>query len=100
MVKRFEYDRIEPEHLREFLENFSISTKTFARLFGCQPRRVDQWINDEEDAPGWVYVIVRVLEDEPNAIASVRRAASEMLAFDNMYPERGAYPYLQEVSDD
>ena len=100
MPPRFSYDRITPERLSAFFTEQDWSPNTFARIFGCDPKRVGKWLKGEEDAPPWVYPVVCILDEVPGAIPEARKAAADMIRLDRKHPEHGEYPYRQHQEDD
>lgn len=100
MPPRFTYDRITPERFSAFLSSEDWSPKSFARIFGCDVKRVVRWAKGEEDAPPWIFVVVRIMEEVPGAIPEARKAAAEMIRQDRWHPEHGEYPYKAMEGDD
>lgn len=92
-MRRFEYDRIDPESLREFLDRMKIGHQEFARMTDTNPQTVKRWLSGKQDVPHWVALLVALLERAPDLSQYLRFVAWELVRFDNQFPERGEYPY-------
>jgi hypothetical protein len=69
------YRRISPADLSRALDDLGLSAGQFARLLGCQRRRVMWWLEgrpDKEPAPHYVAWIVELLK-LPGAMAIARQ---------------------------
>jgi hypothetical protein len=69
------YRRIAPADLSRALDRLNLTAGQFARLIGCQRRRVLWWLDgreDKEGAPHHVAVMVELLA-LPGAMALARR---------------------------
>jgi hypothetical protein len=91
MAPRFEYDRLTADQFRAGLRDADMTPQTFARIFGVQLKRVEDWLING-DIPPWVAPVLRMLL-VPAAVAAARAAAADMIRVDNLRPELGAYPF-------
>lgn len=99
MPPRFTYRRLSPDEFRSALDAMGWSAGTFARIFGANVRRVQQWLHGEEEPPPWVAVVIGLLKDKPHNVVEARQIAAEMILHDNLRPELGEYPYLEQEGD-
>jgi hypothetical protein len=98
MSRRFVYKRMAPSEFAAALDRLGWSHRTFARLFGFEPRRVTHWCRGEEAVPYWVPPVMAVAENVPGAITAIRDEAANRIISDTLLPERGEYPYLGETN--
>ena len=103
MVKRFEYRKMEVEEFLDRIGRLEINIKTFSRLTGVGLRTVERWTeinaSKRQDIPPWVHLMLAYM-DEPGSMSLARDIAADIIKKDNMFPDRGEYPFADEEYDD
>lgn len=98
--KRFEYQRMTAQELRDDLDAIAMPINAFARITGSLAERVQKWARGEEDIPTWVPVFTSVLRNVPGAVVEARQAAAERIVRDLKDPSGKEFPYLEEEAPD
>lgn len=94
MTRRFEYRRITGRELSEALDDLDLPAKAFCRIFGVNPQVMTRWLRGDQETPPWVFPVIWLLREIPEAVAIARSAAASHIVRDNEHPSRGEYPYL------
>ena len=96
-MKRFERDRMSGKDFAAALAHLEMKPGAFARIFGAEIKRVDEWISGKEPVPHWVPVVVDLLQ-MPGALGRARQVAAEMILRDNLRGEDAPYLEKDETS--
>lgn len=74
------------------LDMLGLPHRSFARIFGVNPKTVERWLAGQQDIPPWVRIALRLLSLR-GALVEARQEAGEHIIRDGDHPERGDYPY-------
>lgn len=80
-MSRYRYERITGKMLSDALNGLGITAGQFARLTGADHRRVQRWMDDEQDIPHHVALICALLAI-PSAMEKGRKFADLMIKED------------------
>ena len=79
--KPYKFKRITGAELSAALQLVGLTAGQFCRLTGSNPKRVGQWLNDEEECPPWVPPYLAALT-VPEAMQAARARAEALLLQD------------------
>lgn len=100
MARRFEYDRMTAERIKECFKRLGIDNLSFSRLTGVNRATVQKWENGEQDISPIAALVLETWMQNPSQLIIARNYAAKYIRFDNDYPERGEYPFLNNNLDD
>ena len=80
--KPYRFRRISGAEFSAALQLVGLTAGQFCRLTGSNPKRVGQWLNDEEECPPWVPPFLAALS-VPGGMEAARGRAEALLLSDD-----------------